>query len=154
MKYLLTEEISEIPDKVDVDIKSREITVKGPLGKIKKSFKHIPIDIFKTNAPKKAGKKASGKVVRVQMWLAKRKQRAKVRSVISTIDNMFRGVTSGYKYKMRMAYAHFPIQALITGNGAGIEIKNFLGEKVTRKIAALPDVKISKKEEEKDTITV
>jgi large subunit ribosomal protein L9e len=62
---------------------------------------------------------------------------------------MIRGVTTGYKFKMRFAYAHFPIQALVAGNGESVEIKNFLGEKRTRKIQCLPGVKITRTEEEK-----
>jgi hypothetical protein len=30
-----------------VDVKSREVTVKGPLGVLKRSFKHASADIFK-----------------------------------------------------------------------------------------------------------
>lgn len=67
---------------------------------------------------------------------------------------MVTGVTDGYKFKMRYAYAHFPIQGLITNDGKTVEIKNFLGEKYTRKIDALEGVKISKKEEEKDQLTL
>ena len=32
---------------VKVDVKSREVTVKGPLGVLKRSFKHASADIFK-----------------------------------------------------------------------------------------------------------
>ena len=38
--------------KVTVDVNSRDITVKGPLGTLKRSFKHASLDIFK----KKIGK--------------------------------------------------------------------------------------------------
>jgi ribosomal protein L6P/L9E len=43
---------------------------------------------------------------------------------------MIRGVTLGYKFKMRYAYAHFPIQGFITDGGKAVEIRNFLGEKI------------------------
>jgi len=88
------------------------------------------------------------------MWLAKRRQRAKVRSVATHIKNMIRGVTTGYKFKMRLAFAHFPIQTIINNNGKIVEIKNFIGEKVTRKIDAIGETKVTKVEEEKDTLTL
>ena len=67
---------------------------------------------------------------------------------------MVTGVKDGYKFKMRYAYAHFPIQGLVTNEGKTVEIKNFLGEKVTRKIDALEGVTISKKEEEKGNLFI
>lgn len=47
---------------------------------------------------------------------------------------MIRGVTTGYKFKMVFAFAHFPIIVNLLGKGDGIEIKNFLGEKIVRTI--------------------
>ncbi len=42
MKYIVSEQELEIPEGVNVDIKARTVTVKGPLGKLTKSFRHIP----------------------------------------------------------------------------------------------------------------
>jgi large subunit ribosomal protein L9e len=42
---------------------------------------------------------------------------------------MIIGVTEGFRYKMRLVHAHFPIQALISKDKKQIEIKNFLGGK-------------------------
>lgn len=42
MKYIMAEQELPIEDGVNVDIKARTVTVKGPLGKITKSFRHIP----------------------------------------------------------------------------------------------------------------
>ena len=60
---------------------------------------------------------------------------------------MIRGVTKGYKYRMRFAYAHFPIQANLTNGNKTVEIKNFLGEKYVRKIACLEGVTVDRKED-------
>ena len=45
MKYILTEETVDIPEKVEVTAKAREIEVKGPLGVLKRNFKHVGVDI-------------------------------------------------------------------------------------------------------------
>ena len=45
MKYILTEENVDIPDGITVSAKSKVVEVKGPLGTLKKAFKHVPISI-------------------------------------------------------------------------------------------------------------
>jgi large subunit ribosomal protein L9e len=59
---------------------------------------------------------------------------------------MIRGVTSGYKFKMVLAYAHFPIIANIIEGGKTLEVKNFVGIKMNKRVDALEGVTISKKE--------
>ncbi len=46
MKYILTEEHIDIPDGITVKAKSKQIEVTGPLGTLKKGFKHVPISIY------------------------------------------------------------------------------------------------------------
>lgn len=53
------------------------------------------------------------------------------------MQNMFKGVTYGFAYKMRLVYAHFPINANIEDNNEKIEIRNFLGEKRVRTVHML-----------------
>ena len=43
----MAEQELPIEDGVNVDIKARTVTVKGPLGKITKSFRHIPFQMKK-----------------------------------------------------------------------------------------------------------
>ena len=54
------------------------------------------------------------------------------------LQNMIKGVTKGFEYKMRLVYAHFPINANITDDGTKIEIRTFLGEKRVRIVKMLP----------------
>ena len=42
------------------------------------------------------------------------------------------GTMQGFQYKMRLVYAHFPINCIIQDSGRAVEIRNFLGEKVRR----------------------
>ena len=53
-------------------------------------------------------------------------------------QNLMKGVTVGFEYKMRLVYAHFPINANIENEGTKIEIRNFLGEKRVRTVNMLP----------------
>ncbi|CAJ0933956.1 unnamed protein product, partial [Mesorhabditis belari] len=47
--------------------------------------------------------------IRVRKWFGNRKELAAIRTVYSHIQNMIKGVTKGYRYKMRSVCAHFPI---------------------------------------------
>merc|ERR1719263_1740241 len=74
--------------------------------------------------------KLKGKHVRIQMWMGGYKQACAVTTFKSHISNMFIGVTEGFRYKMRLVHAHFPITAKPTNKENNvIVVKNFLGGK-------------------------
>merc|ERR1711964_777548 len=76
------------------------------------------------------------------------------RSGLSAIINMMNGVHTKYKKSLRLAYAHFPINFTVTNGGKGCEIRNFLGEKIVRKIEMLGDTRVQKSPDVKDEIFV
>ena len=117
MKFIVAEQELEIPEGVTVDVKSRKIAVKGKLGTLTRSFKHIPIDIRKEKSSK--GKLDS---LRFRMWLQKKKRNAVLGTIRSTVRNMIAGVTVGYKFRMVLAYSHFPIVVNVIENGRVISI--------------------------------
>ena len=53
---------------------------------------------------------------------------------------------------MRFVYAHFPVNVNISDDGKVIEVRNFLGEKVIRRVEMLEGVTITRTEEVKDEI--
>ena len=55
---------------------------------------------------------------------------------------------------MRFAYAHFPINASVIGSnpGATVEIRNFLGQRIVRKIKMLEGVSVVKSTDVKDQL--
>ena len=53
-------------------------------------------------------------------------------------QNLIKGVQAGFEYKMRLVYAHFPINVNIEDRGKLVEIRNFLGEKRVRTVHMLP----------------
>lgn len=58
--------------------------------------------------------------------------------VLPPVQNLIKGVTMGFEYKMRLVYAHFPISVNIENEGTKVEIRNFLGEKRVRVVNLLP----------------
>ena len=51
------------------------------------------------------------------MWLQKKKRNALLGTVRSIIRNMMNGVSVGYKFKMVLAYSHFPIVVNVIEGG-------------------------------------
>ncbi|KAK3100514.1 hypothetical protein FSP39_021140 [Pinctada imbricata] len=84
----------------------------------------------------------SKKTIKVEKWFGKRKELAAVNTVCSHIENMIKGVTKGFLYKMRSVYAHFPINCAVADAGKTVEIRNFLGEKIIRRVNMLNGVTI------------
>ena len=115
---------------VTVEVNARDVTVKGPRGTLTKSFKHSRVEI-------QVAKTAKGSIINVEMWFGNRKERARTRTISSHIANMIKGVTKGFEYKMRMVYAHFPINVNLEDNNRTVAIRNFLGEKKVMKVGLL-----------------
>ena len=141
MKALTTERLIKVPEGVNVTISARRVTVKGPRGTLQKAFKHTNIEFSRV-----------GKNVQARIYHGARLHLACLRTVCAHIENMIKGVTIGYEYKMRLVYSHFPINLNVTDNGDLIEIRNFLGEKIVRRVPMLDGVKISVSTAQKDEI--
>ncbi|KAJ3153403.1 60S ribosomal protein L9 [Geranomyces michiganensis] len=142
MKSIIQEKDIVIPEGVTLDVKSRVVRVKGPRGVLNKDLKHVNMEILRV-APNK---------IRIKVWHGVRKHIACIRTVASHIENMIKGVTKGFEYKMRFVYAHFPINVNVVDNGGEVEIRNFLGEKIVRRIKMLGDTKIEHSTAQKDEI--
>jgi len=144
MRDVLQTEELDIPEGVQVAIKSRIITVTGPRGTLTKNVRHIDMDV-------RLAKGTTNKVL-LAVWQGGRKHVACLRTVKSLIQNMITGVTKGFLYKMRAVYAHFPINCIIQGNGDAVEIRNFLGEKAVRHVKMLNGVTVSESKAQKDEL--
>jgi len=148
MKTVLSTNSMEIPEGITLQVNAKILTVEGPRGKLTRDFKHFNLDFHITQTD------LGTKVLKIDSWFARRKSTASIRTAISHVENLITGVTKGYRYKMRMVYAHFPINASITNSNKGIEIRNFLGEKKVRKVDMLDGVTILRSEKVKDELVL
>lgn len=128
---------------VEVNIKSRVITVKGKRGTLVKSLKHLKVEInSKTETNPET--KAVERFLELTTYLTTYKQSAILYTVASHIKNMIKGVTKGFRYKMHIVKKHFPIEIKI--NKDSVEIGRFLGEKIVKVVKLLEGVSCSKNE--------
>lgn len=135
-KILKEEKIVNIPNGVEVIVENKKVVVTGPKGKLERNFSHARNVIIRIENRK----------VIVESFLPKKKDKALVGTIAGHIKNMIKGVTQGFRYKMKIVYAHFPIT--VKTKGKTIIIENFLGEKVPRTAKIIGDVKVSVKGDE------
>ncbi|KAK1773296.1 ribosomal protein L6, alpha-beta domain-containing protein [Copromyces sp. CBS 386.78] len=148
MRYIHSEETLEVPENVKVSIKSRIVTVEGPRGKLVKDLSHIAVNF---SVIKKG-------IIGLEIHHGNRKNVAALRTVRTLINNLIIGVTKGFKYKMRYVYAHFPINVNVeknaeTGNFE-VEIRNFIGEKIVRRVVMQPGVDVEISKSQKDELVL
>ncbi len=93
-------------------------------------------------------------MLKVDYHSGKRKGLASLRTVISHVQNLITGVTKGFEYKLRMVYAHFPVNINIEQKGTVLEIRNFLGEKRVRVVNMLPGCTVIRSDAVKDELIV
>jgi large subunit ribosomal protein L9e len=116
---------------VTVELDGRKVKVTGPRGTLERNFSFIPLEITRAKNQ-----------LSVTVWFGGHKHLACIRTICAHIKNMIKGVTKGFEFKMRSAYAHFPINLSIVDAKKTIEIRNFVGEKIVRRVPMLNGVTI------------
>lgn len=137
MKDVYLREEIEIPKNVSVKLDNYILTVKGPKGEITKDFNYAKRDIVMN---------LDGNKIILETMFANRKKKALFYSIKAHIQNMFTGVTNGYKYYLKVIYTHFPISVKVVGDE--VQITNLIGEKNIRRAKILPGVKVTVKGED------
>eukprot|EP01009_Symbiontida_sp_KSa7_P009349 NODE_768_length_781_cov_666.867486_g585_i0.p1 GENE.NODE_768_length_781_cov_666.867486_g585_i0~~NODE_768_length_781_cov_666.867486_g585_i0.p1 ORF type:complete len:191 (+),score=29.17 NODE_768_length_781_cov_666.867486_g585_i0:62-634(+) len=120
---------SSVDLRVPADIKlslsaKRTVIVEGTRGTLTRSF---PSQL-------QLAYNSATRTFTVTKWFGSTKENAGIKSVISHVQNMITGVTKGFQYKLRFAYNHFPVNVTVPEGVRQVEIRNFLGEKIVRKV--------------------
>lgn len=111
----------EIPEGLEVKIEDGEVIVKGPKGEVTREFNFENLSVEKKEDKIKIGNEKSTK-----------KEKRMMNTIAARLRNMIKGVQEPFEYKLKVTSSHFPISVKIEGNEA--IIKNFLGEKIPRKL--------------------
>lgn len=137
MKKPLLQKI-EIPEGVEVLVDNNTIIIKGKEGENKRIFDLSGLEVKKEEKTLSLGNKKATK-----------NEKRRKNTTVAHIKNMIKGVQQKFQYKLKICFSHFPFTVEVKGNEA--LIKNFLGEKVPRRLKLTPgaDIKV-----EKEIITV
>jgi len=135
MRDLEVEKFVQIPEGIDVKIDGRVVTISGERGTLISDFSHASLSIEK-----------EGELIKVRTEWPRKKEAAIVGSVSSHIQNMIKGVTKGFTYKLKIVFSHFPISVKIEGNKVLIE--NFTGERSPRIGKIVGNAKVSVKSDD------
>ena len=121
-----------LPEGVSVDSSSSDIKITGPRGDLTRKFKHASMKFEQgENQLKIIGNKL------------RKKEKALIGTWKAHLSNMIKGVNQGFKYEMKIVFAHFPMKVVVKGNIVAID--NFLGEKDTRNSAIVGAAKVKVK---------
>jgi large subunit ribosomal protein L6 len=118
MKQTITEEL-EIPKGTQVTLNKGTFHIKGPKGETSKEL-HLPLITSKVEGDK----------IIFSSENATQREKRMIMTFIAHLKGLFKGVTHGHTYKMKVCSSHFPMTVSVKGNN--LEIKNFFGEQVPR----------------------
>ena len=127
----LTQEI-DLPEGVSVKYENYELTITGPKGEISKKLRYPRVHIKIENS----------KIILETKRLTKREKRI-IFTYRAHINNLIKGVTEGFEYRLSVVYAKFPMSVEVKDNE--FIVKNLLGEKVPRTVKLPSDVKVEVK---------
>jgi len=127
----LAERKLAIPEGVQIAIDGRKIKATGPKGTLEEEFGHLPVQFA-----------VEGQTIRVYAPWAKKREVALVGTALAHVKNMIRGVTSGFTYKLKIVYAHFPVTIKVNEKEKKLTIDNFTGEKTARVVKIVGSAKV------------
>jgi large subunit ribosomal protein L6 len=117
---------------VTASLAGKILTVKGKLGETKKDFDKVNVDLG-----------IDGNKILISPFSNKKKDNVIINTVMSLIGNMVTGVTTGYTYRLKVVYAHFPIS--VKTKESQILVENFVGERSPRVAKIVGSCKVSVK---------
>jgi large subunit ribosomal protein L6 len=111
----------KLPDGVSANLsEDGNITITGSGGSLTRSFIHKKVSVLQDG---------SGLIVRVD--LPRRKEKSIAGTWNAHLNNMVKGVTDGFTYRLKAVYSHFPMTLKVEGNN--FVVNNYFGERVPRR---------------------
>lgn len=121
----------KIPEGVEVSIDEGILAVKGKAGENRREFNVAGLEFEK-----------KGNEIIIWHKKASKNEKKRINTIVAHIKNLIKGVQEKFEYKLKVCSSHFPMTVDIKGNEA--TIKNFLGEKISRKVKIIPGTEVVK----------
>lgn len=130
VKHYSREEFIAGPDDVQFSMDGDVVKVSGPKGTLTRAFSNPKIDISIEN-----------KKIRIHTKKPRKKNIALFGTWRGHLNNMVKGVSQGFEYRMKIVYSHFPMKTTVKKNEFHVE--NFLGESFPRKAKIVGETKVN-----------
>jgi len=112
----------EIPEGVEVKVEGNVVEIKGSEGELKREFNFRELNV-----------NVAGNEIIIGHEKATKREKKEMNTLAAHLKNMIKGVKEKFEYNLKICFSHFPMTVEIKPNEA--IIKNFLGEKVPRKVS-------------------
>ena len=129
MTVQIVENTLEIPENVDLTLNGYKVAVTGSNGNVERDFEHTRVNLDYVD-----------RNLRIWVENPKKKQASLVKTISSHVQNMIKGVTEGYNYRLKIVFIHFPMTIQIQGKK--VIINNFVGEQRAREAKIFGDVSV------------
>ena len=124
-----------LPDGVNAQFADDVLSITGPLGSTSKDFRLI-----------RANVNIDSNKITIESFGSRKKQRATFGTTVAHVNNLIIGVTEGYTYKLKTAFAHFPLT--VKTEPGKIIVENFYGERGNRIAKVIGESNVSVKGDE------
>ncbi len=124
------EHFVEIPEGVAAKLGDNgDVTISGENSSQTRNFSHSRVQLLE---------QGNGLLVRID--LPRRKDKALAGTWNAHLNNMVKGVTDGFTYRLKAVYSHFPMNLKV--ESTELVVNNYFGEKVPRRAAFVGDVEV------------
>lgn len=120
-----------VPEGVQLSIEGKKVKATGPKGTLEEDFSHLPVHFA-----------LEGGSLRVYSPWSRKREVALVGTALAHVRNMIRGVSTGFTYKLKIVYAHFPVTVKVQDKEKRLMIENFTGEKTPRIVKIVGSAKV------------
>lgn len=119
MAATVVENSVEIPEDVTLELDGSRVKVSGEGGSVFRDFRHTGLNLEQEEGS-----------LRISVVNPRKREASLVNTVATHVENMIRGVTRGFTYRMKIVFVHFPMTVRVEGRR--VLIQNFIGERKPR----------------------